>query len=161
MVLWYCCRILGSFTLDFITDAWATVFSNFYSQHTNADSNCYRCLLPSEYHPCIFAARVWKHCWFVLIHKPLQERNWTQPLLMSSRIAGEYNAGIIRCWQPYQNNKVRWKAIQWVPSVNILCCDGGLRALQPRSAVQEPKHPLTFFWQNDEGLHYWFSFCSV
>lgn len=50
-------------------------------------------------------------CWSMLIHKPLQEQSWTQLLLMSRGIACEYNAGIIRCWQPYQHNKVRWKII--------------------------------------------------
>lgn len=50
-------------------------------------------------------------CWSTLIHKPLQEQSWTQLLLMSRGIACEYNAGIIRCWQPCQNNKVRWKII--------------------------------------------------
>lgn len=58
--------------------------------------------------------------WSVLIHKPLQEGSWNQHLLMSRGIAREYNAGIIRCWQPYQNNKVRWKIIPVRTSVDIL-----------------------------------------
>lgn len=50
-------------------------------------------------------------CWSMLFHKPLQEQSWTQLLLASRGIACEYNAGIIRCWQPCQNNKIRWKVI--------------------------------------------------
>lgn len=49
--------------------------------------------------------------WSTLIHKPLQEQSWTPLLLMSRGITCEYNAGIIRCWQSCQNNKVRWKII--------------------------------------------------
>lgn len=50
-------------------------------------------------------------CCSVLIHKALQEQGWTQLLQMSGGIAEDYNAGIIRYWQPYQNSKVRWKLL--------------------------------------------------
>lgn len=89
----------------------------------------------------------------VLIHKPLQEQGQTQLLLMSGGIAAEYNAGIIKCWRPYQNSKVRWKILPVNTSVDSL------------SAVVTSKHcstnpqgiwqscsPLYAPGQNDEGL---------
>lgn len=79
MALWYCRRILGSFTLDFITDAWSHCFLQFLlTAHKG------RLLTATDaFHPVSTALVSLQLesgnpvCWSALLHKPLQEWNWT------------------------------------------------------------------------------------
>ena len=107
-------------------------------------------------------------CQSMLIHKPLQEQSWTQLLLMSRGIACEHNAGIIKCWQPCQNRKVRWKIMpvnivseypvpfQWPPNTIAQTPSSG-----GGTSVSLPQSHHFCLWENDEGVGYHSKFFSV